>query len=169
MKIIHIIGIAGFCLLICACASRYESHIENTSDYVSVNNRELGWSGIYLNETRSNVEKKLESDLEVHEQAFPTCGQYASQLVLNNRKVTLQWSALSVNATLDSIYVDLPVDEYALSPTAIAKQINNRLPHLEWAASGTDSSQLNDPNGDEILIKNGDDNFLLVSLVSCLD
>lgn len=155
--------------LMCACTSSYTTHTGNTGDYVSMNNGRLGWSGIFLNETRSDVKKKLGNSLEVHAQAFPTCGQFASHIALNNREVTLQWSMLSMNATIDSIYVDLPIDEYALSPVAIAEQIKNRLPHLELATSGNDSSQLNYPHSEEILIKNGEDNFLLVSLESCLD
>lgn len=152
-----------------ACNTSYTSQSINTGDLVSIKDGRLGWSGIFLNEKRSNVEKQIGNRLEVHEQAFPTCGQFASLVILNNREVTLQWSALSADATLDSIYVDLPIDEYALSPAAIAKQINNRLPSLRWSTSAPDSSQLNYSNGDEILIKNGEDNFLLVSLDSCLD
>lgn len=169
LKLQQLIGLLCACALICACVSRYTSRLNNTGNYVSIKDGRLGWSGIFINDAFGNIQKELGIKLDIHEQAFPTCGQYASQFVLNNRKVTLQWSASSVDATLDSIYVDLPIDEYALSPAAIAKQINNRLPRLEWATSGPDSAQLNYSNGDEILIKNGDDNFLLVSLESCLD
>jgi hypothetical protein len=168
-KLWQLTGILVICLLAYSCASKYKLLPDNTGNYVSLNDGRLGWSGIFLNESRGDVEKQLGNKFELHNQAFPSCGQYASRLVRNDRRVTLEWSADSTDATVEAIYVDLPVDERSLPAASIAEQIANRLPQLTWTASNHDYSQLNYLSNNLILIKTGNDNFLLLSLMNCLD
>ena len=169
MKLNPFMGILFLCVLTYSCASKYNSDMDNTGDYVSLKNGKLGWSGVFVSESRRDLEKQLGNDFEVHRQAFPTCGQYASRLVLDERTMTLEWSAASSDATIDAIYVNLPVDEHTLPAASIAEQITNRLPQLAWEANNRDFSKLNYHDKDLILIKSGNDNFLLISLATCLD
>jgi hypothetical protein len=112
---------------------------------------------------------KLGNRLDIYAQAFPSCGQYASQIVLNHRIITLEWSNITANPTIDSIYVDLPSNESTLSAASIAYDIIQRIPHMDWTVSGNSSAQLEYTNGNIILIKKDNDNFLLITYADCLD
>ncbi len=169
LRLGQLLGLLCTCTLICTCASRPTPHLNNTGDYVAINAGRLGWSGIYINETHSDVEKQLGNRIDIHAQAFPACGQYASQIVLNHRIITLEWSGLTANPTIDAIYVDIPGNESSLTAVSIANSIIQNIPHMDWTASGDNSAQLKYTNGNIILIKNGNDNFLLLSIADCLD
>ena len=164
-----VIGMTLCGALMCACTPNLKPHAENTGDYVSADSGRLGWAGIFLNESRGDLENKLGKVVEVHDQAFPACGEFASQIVLDGRSVTLEWSQSSSDATIDSIEVDLPSAEYMIPAATIAEQINDRLPSMKMIIGDDDGAQLNYAKGEVILIKNGKENFLPISPEGCLD
>lgn len=164
-------AIALALMVLAACTAPYVPPVSGggTADYVQENGNKLGWAGIHLQDTRQTVEQKLGQTLSPFADGYPACGDWSAEFTLQGRKVILQLTSDDADATVSSISVDLPDNEFGVSMAAMASTILWRFRGLKTDWKDEDSIGLVQSDRQMILIKNHVEHFIDITHSECLD
>ena len=139
-----------------------------TVDYVEEKDNHLGWAGIYIDESRTDVEKMLGAPLVRHPHAPPYCGGWWTAAPVQGRDVGLGFDSEAADAKVDNITVYLPESEYGIGMTAMAGALLQRFQDLKTILTGADGVTVEQHDGSTVLIRNRKDHYINLSSVSCL-
>jgi hypothetical protein len=160
-------------LLIAGCATSYVPPTTGgkTVDYVQIKDDRFGWAGLYLGMTRQEAERQLGMTLTPVPDGYPGCGNWSSELQLQERKVILQWSSNEPAATIETVQASLPANELNTSHQSMADTLVKRFSGLKLLSSDEDSAELITTGNSRqvILVKNNREHFLLVTYNACMD
>lgn len=132
----RILGIALLAVALGGCAadriSRTSGPAATLIDELTYRDGRLGWRGLSIGGTRSEIEARLGHPLALREAEAPVCGEHFADVRMGGRVVTLQFSGAGTDAVLDSLFI--PTSGTG-AVDSLAADLKRRFPQAEYRPS----------------------------------
>lgn len=100
-------------------------------DLLTSRGKVLGWGGIYLTQTRAEIEQVLGRKLRVQDDHYSdACGSAYTDVHHRGHRISLQWADATETADLEVITVSLTTAERAASPQQLNRWALDAVPAL---------------------------------------